>query len=265
MSTQLVKQETKTALAFTRDQVELVKRTVAKGATDDELKIFLYQAERTGLDPLSRQIHFVKRGGQGTIQTGIDGLRVVADRKGLAGIDDSVYDPVDESEPHPQKATVTVYRLMDSGRCPFTASARWSEYAPDTKAREGFMWRKMPYFMLGKCAEALALRKAFPADLSGIYADEEMDQARNDSVEEPQNPDEAKSRNAQKITQAQRGRLFGLGREAKWDEDSIKVLIAQWGYKSTQDIERQHYELICTCIQENREPTREELAGEAVA
>ena len=138
MSTQLVKHEPQAAaLALTRDQVELVKRTVAKGATDDELKLFLYQAERTRLDPLSRQIHFVKRGGQGTIQTGIDGLRVVADRKGLAGIDDPVYDPVDESTPQPRKATVTVCRVIGGERCQFTASARWSEYAPDGK--EGFM------------------------------------------------------------------------------------------------------------------------------
>ncbi len=147
---------------------------MASGATEDELKLFLYTAIRTGLDPLTRQLHFVKRGGQATIQTGIDGYRAIAESKGdLAGIEDAVFDT--ETEPHPGKATVTVYRLVDGQRVPFTASARWTEYAP--AGTQSFMWNKMPYLMLAKCAEALALRKAFPSDLTGIYTDEEMDQA----------------------------------------------------------------------------------------
>jgi hypothetical protein len=70
---------------------------------------------------------------------------------------------------------VTVYKIIGNVRCPFTASARWDQYYPGDE--QGFMWRKMPHLMLGKCAEALALRKAFPAELSGLYIKEEMDQA----------------------------------------------------------------------------------------
>lgn len=172
------------------EQIELVKRTVAKGATNDELALFLYTASRTGLDPLTRQIHFIKRrnwskaanGGKGgyievgTTQTGIDGYRVVAARNGLAGIDDAIYDS--EEAINPKKASVTVYRLVAGTRAPFTATARWTEYvATDRDGNPTAMWKKMPYLMLAKVAEALALRKAFPNDLSGLYTDEEMNQA----------------------------------------------------------------------------------------
>ena len=64
----------------------------------------------------------------------------------------------------------------------------------------------------------------------------------------------------QVITEAQRRRLFALGNKIGWSEDSIKALIAHWGYEGTQPIKRQHYDLICTCVQEDRGPTEEELA-----
>lgn len=170
----VVNQNLAPVMEFSKDQIELIKTVVAKEATDDELKLFLYTAKRTGLDPLARQIHFVKRKGQMAIQTAIDGYRVIADRTGtLAGIDDAVYDTEDAD--HPNKASVTVKKLVGGVICSFTATARWTEYYPGDA--QGFMWKKMPYLMLAKCAEALALRKAFPADLSGIYTNEEMQQA----------------------------------------------------------------------------------------
>lgn len=170
---------TKKDSPWSQEQVALITRTVAKGATPDELKLFLYTASRTGLDPLTKQIHFVKRAGQMTVQTGIDGYRAIAERSGtLAGIDDAEYDT--ESDLHPGKASVTVYRMIAGTRVSYTASARWSEYAPT--GNQAFMWNKMPYLMLAKCAEALALRKAFPNDLSGLYTNEEMSQADNGTV-----------------------------------------------------------------------------------
>lgn len=174
--------------SWTSEQIQLIKDTVARGATDSELKLFLYTAQRTGLDPLTKQIHFVKRGQQMTIQTGIDGYRAIAERTGqLAGIDDPIYEEetglgdiknnVVSLTRKPAKATITVYRIVKNIRAPFTASARWSEYAP--QGSQAFMWNKMPYLMLGKVAEALALRKAFPLNLSGLYTNEEMNQAEN--------------------------------------------------------------------------------------
>jgi phage recombination protein Bet len=164
---------------FEPSKVQLVKDLVAVGATDNELALFLYTAQRTGLDPLAKQIYCIKRQGKMTIQAGIDGYRLIADRTGkYAGNDDPVFGPdhaIGNNITGPSSATVTVWKMVGGVRCPFTSTARWSEYYPGDS--QGFMWRKMPYLMLGKCAEALALRKAFPAELSGIYTDSEMDQA----------------------------------------------------------------------------------------
>jgi phage recombination protein Bet len=167
---------------FTQDQIELIKRQICVGGTDDELKLFLHTAKRRGLDPMTRQIYAIKRQGKMTIQTAIDGFRLIAGRTGqLAGISDVEYDS--ETERNPKKATVVVTKIVGGHLCTFTASARWSEY----NVSDGPLWRKMPYLMLGKCAEALALRKAFPDDLSGLYTTEEMGQAEN----APQRDDEA--------------------------------------------------------------------------
>ena len=161
---------------ITPAQVDLIKSQIAKGATDDELKLFLHVADKSGLDPLSRQIYFIKRSGKMTIQTGIDGFRAVADRTGqYVGSSDPVFE---ENGEIPSKATVTVNKVVGGIVGNFTATARWEEYYPGKS--QGFMWDKMPHTMLGKCAEALALRKAFPAQLSGLYTDHEMDQANND-------------------------------------------------------------------------------------
>lgn len=169
---------------WTREQIELVKRTIFKDATDDELKLFAHVATRTGLDPFARQIYAVKRKDNSTgeyrmtIQTGIDGFRLIASRtNAYAGRDeaDFVYD---KDGKNPLKCKVTIYKLVQGVRCAFTATALWSEYYPGEKF--GFMWKKLPETMLEKCCEAKALRMAFPAELSGVYSTEEMEQAKKD-------------------------------------------------------------------------------------
>jgi phage recombination protein Bet len=168
-----------------------------KVRSDEDLMLFLYTCKRTGLDPLVNQIYAVFRWDSRlgkekmTIQTGIDGMRLVAQRTGeYAGQDDASYLPEDESSQVPIKATVTVYKLMASARVPFTATARWAEYIQlDKQGKPTGLWSKMPYLMLAKCAEALALRKAFPNELSGIYAREEMGQADNSILGDLPTPD----------------------------------------------------------------------------
>jgi phage recombination protein Bet len=173
-STAVVKQE-----PLRDNQVDLIKRTIANGATDQELKLFLYQCERTGLDPLAKQIYSIKRAGKMVTQIGIDGARLVAQRTGrYAGQDgpywcgeDGVWKDVWLSAVHPLAAKVSVYLMGVERGTP--GVAHWKEYAP----KNSEMWTRMPALMLAKCAEMLALRKAFPQELSGLYAQEEMEQA----------------------------------------------------------------------------------------
>jgi phage recombination protein Bet len=158
----------------TADQLDLIKRTVANGATADELKLYLFDCQRQGVHPLDKLVHFTKRSGKYTPITSIDFMRIrAADTNEYAGSDDAVFDmgPMGDTM---RAASVTVWRLVQGLRCAFTATARWAEYKPE---QNDFMWKKMPHTMLAKCAEALALRKGFPRQLAGLYAKEEMDQA----------------------------------------------------------------------------------------
>lgn len=161
-----------TAPAVTPEHLQLIRTTIAKDATPAELELFLYDCARQGVHPLDKLIHFTKRSGKYTPVTSIDFLRIRAAESGeCAGIDDPVFAGTPKQKDF--EATVTVHRLVQGTRYPFTATARWTEYKPD----QAFMWEKMPFTMLGKCAEALALRKGFPKQLAGLYVKEEMDQA----------------------------------------------------------------------------------------
>lgn len=178
-------------LVLDTERMELLRKSIANGAPQMEFELFVADCNRRGLDPFAKQTYLIKRGNKWQQQTSIDGYRLIADRSGAyAGSDEPVFD-VEDAE-HPNRASVTVWKLVDGQRCPFTATARWSEYAVmtpvwDNSQRVGEklsdMWSRMPYTMLAKCAESAALRKAFPQELSGLYTHEEMQQA--DSVQPP--------------------------------------------------------------------------------
>lgn len=175
MSTELVPaQPQEVALIVTEEQKELVKRTIAPDATEAELQLYFYDCSRRGVHPLDKLLHFTKRQGKYTPITSIDLFRMRADSTGVhLGTDEPIYQGVKGTPDF--AALVRVHKLVAGQKATFTGTARWSEYFPGEA--QGFMWKKMPHLMLGKCAEALALRKAFPAQLHGLYVQEEMDQA----------------------------------------------------------------------------------------
>lgn len=190
-------------LTITQDQTNWTQKQVAalkalgvsNNVTQADLAIFFAQSERAGLDPFSKQIYMIGRRQKigntdkyeikQTIQVSIDGLRVIAHRAAqqrhevfsmsdtLWADKNGVWHDVWLSPEPPSAAKVSVKR----GGGVFSAVAIFREYAPVYKGKLSGMWLSKPALMIAKCAEALALRKAFPADMSGIYTKDEMDNA----------------------------------------------------------------------------------------
>lgn len=184
---------------FTPNQVAALRQMGVQNASQGDLAVFFHQVQRTGLDPFARQIYMIGRNQKTpagwetkyTIQTGIDGFRLIARRAAersheafgepetLWCGEDGVWREVWLGSKPPKGAKVVVQR----GGGSFTGVATLSEYAG--RKKDGSltsMWASKPALMLAKCAEALALRKAFPQDLSGLYTEDEM----HDDVQDAQ-------------------------------------------------------------------------------
>jgi phage recombination protein Bet len=177
---------------FNNKQIEILKNSICKGISNEEFEIFLMACHKTQLDPFMRQIYAVKRktkkadgswGETMTIQTGIDGYRLIAERTERYAPGPEPTYTIDQGG---QLISATAYikkQTKDGTWHTVSASAFLDEYcqtftdkSTGEKKPTG-MWVNMPKTMLSKCAEAQALRKAFPAEMSGVYTKEEMQQA----------------------------------------------------------------------------------------
>lgn len=193
------------------ERKELLRNTICQGATDAEFEMAVATANRLRLDPFTRQIHFVKRWDKKlrrevmATQVAIDGFRLIAERTGKYRGQtepewcgpDGVWRTVWLDNKPPSAARCGVYR-SDMDR-PLYAVARFSSYVQTYKdGNPTPFWAKMSDVMIHKCAEALALRKAFPSELSGVYSSDEMAQADSEGdyrppveARRPQQPREA--------------------------------------------------------------------------
>lgn len=188
------------AVVFDEERLLLLKDQLNPDLSDGELALFAEVCQRVSLDPFARQIYAVKRWNNQlkrkvmTVQTSIDGFRLVAQRTGeYAGQRGPYWCGPDgewlvdkDGKPRPwladkPPAAATVGTLRRGFAEPLFSVARFNAYAQRT--RDGGLTSMWDYpsgmgdLMIGKCAEALSLRRAFPQELSGLYTAEEMAQA----------------------------------------------------------------------------------------
>lgn len=174
------------ALVFNDEQRQMIRDTFANGASDGEFAVLMEIARARRLNPLLRQVHFVewwdseKHRKVWAAQVSIDGLRAIAQRTGLyQGQDEPEF--VENADGTLKLCKVRAWR-RDWPR-PAVGVAYWAEYVQTTrdkqtgKTRPTAMWARMPHVMLAKVAEAIALRKAFPEDMAGLYTGDEMAQS----------------------------------------------------------------------------------------
>jgi len=220
-------ENTKAALAirdgqemFTPKQLAALTQLGIENAPNADLAVFMHRCQATGLDPFSNQITMIKRGGKWTIQTEIDGYRVIAHRAARRDGVELSYGPtywydaaggkrdVWTGDGPPVAASVTVYK---DGK-PFPGVARFTSFAAYKDGQLVRQWATMPDHMIAKCAEAQALRKAFPQDLDGIHtADEAAGVVTIAQQRPPAEPDPAlRTDRARPVPSVPRGDIEGL-------------------------------------------------------
>ncbi len=257
-------------IKITRGQIDLIKRTIFIGAEDDEMRLFFYECRRRGVHPMDRLIYPVTRkdkdgGRHVTFQMGIDYLRAAGEETGrYIGQKPIQYGPIikqktDEGDIDvPEWAEAIILRKdSESGEvAEIPHQVKWKEYYPGQKL--GHMWRKMPHNQLAKCAEAGALRKAFPRKLGGLYINEEMEQAEAipfTPIQMPQmkkSPEQSSTDKGEVITDPQAKRFFAIAKGTGATDDQIKEwLFREYDIEHSKDIPKSLYNEICKRVKDD--------------
>jgi phage recombination protein Bet len=249
---------------FSDEKIKLMKDTICKDSTDNEFELFLHACKRTGLDPFMKQIHAVKRWDSTlgrtsmTVQTGIDGYRLIAERtkKYSPGREPSyTYDANGKLE----SATAYVKKMTPDGTWhEISASAYYSEYVQ--KKKDGSpvsMWANMPRNQLAKCAEALALRKCFPAELSGLYTTDEMAQSvveKEDKKQLSENQSDFSPKKEEVISDEMRKEVKDYMDNNKEYREKIEGhILEKWNKTSFDDLSYKQFMSVLKNVQKKKE------------
>lgn len=160
-------------------QLKAIKDMFAANLTDEQFQVYLMTCSRLNLDPVAKHIYGIARGGKLTIQIGIDGFRFIADRTGAYAPGETEY--LYDKDKKLIGAKVWVKKIVQGQAFAFSETAFFSEYKPKQNDN---MWKQFPHTMIAKCAEAKALRRAFPNEFCGVYSKEEMSQASEEPIQE---------------------------------------------------------------------------------
>jgi phage recombination protein Bet len=170
-------------VVYTPEQIETIKRTVAVGASDHELAMFITLAQKYQLDPFAKEIWFIKHDGRPVIMTSRDGYLTVANReptyRGIMSFpvcenDEFEIDAPNYAVKHKMNmkdrgAIVGAWaRVEDERKHPFVCYVSMEEYRGNSP-----VWRKYPSAMIQKVAEAFALKRMY--NISGLVTKEELD------------------------------------------------------------------------------------------
>ena len=268
---------------YSQEQINLIKSQIAKGATDDELKMFTTLAEKYNLDPMTKDIWFIKTpkkykdsngiwdykrnkdgsidytGADTLIYTSRDGYLKIAQRdENFRGIISFAVREGDTFEIDAENYKVThkfgakrgaiigAWAKVDhKNRSPVIVFVDFKEYYSEKSA----VWKQYPTAMIIKVAEVFALKRQF--GISGLVTREEMSHQIEEAerIEVPEVV-EVVEKPKQELTQAQIARAYTMGNSKGLNEDMVKAWIeAKFNKQSMKDLTKTEYEELCKAIE----------------